>query len=214
MKRTILFLFTVALLFTSCSKDDVNTQDTTLIGTWKLSANELTSGLDTNNDGVTSLNLVEENAIIEATLTLDTATTGTFFYNSSVSFNTRSEDHNMIFLITSTITSENVPKQFNYNSDDEYVDAEVDITFNKMGNITESNYESFLNEVPKFQEKYRAKVKDNTLLIADAKSGKVTSKINLSNPTLAKQTLANLAGVSGYRGQTYDAKSLIAQYSN
>lgn len=138
MKRTILFLFTVALLFTSCSKDDVNTQDTTLIGTWKLSAIELTSELDTNNDGVTSLNLVEENAIIEATLTLDTATTGTFFYNSSVSFNTRSEDHNMIFLISSTITSENVPKQFNYNSDDEYVDAEVDITFNKMGNTISS----------------------------------------------------------------------------
>ena len=92
--------------------------------------------------------------------------------------------------------------------------ARIQANFNKMGNITESNYESFLNQVPNFQGKYRAKVEDNTLLIADAKSGKVTSKIDLSNPTLAKQTLANLAGVSGYRGQTYDAKSLIAQYSN
>lgn len=92
--------------------------------------------------------------------------------------------------------------------------ARIQANFNKMGNITESNYESFLNQVPNFQGKYRAKVEDNTLLIADAKSGKVTSRIDLSNPTLAKQTLANLAGVSGYRGQTYDAKSLIAQYSN
>jgi len=92
--------------------------------------------------------------------------------------------------------------------------ARIQANFNKMGNITKSNYESFLNQVPNFQGKYRAKVKDNTLLIADAKSSKVISKIDLSNPTLAKSTLANLAGVSGYRGQNYDAKSLIAQYSN
>lgn len=87
--------------------------------------------------------------------------------------------------------------------------AAIQANFNKLGNITESNYKSFLNEVPGFQGKYRAKVKDNMLIIADAKSSKVTSKIDLSNPTLAKQTLANLAGVSGYRGQTTD----LSQYN-
>lgn len=138
MKRTILFLLTVVLLFTSCSKDDVDTQDATLIGTWKLYAIELTSELDTNNDGVKSFNLIDENPIIDATLTIDTATTGTFFYNSSVSFNTRSEDHNMVFLISSTINSENVPNPFNYNSNDNFVDVELDLTFNKTGNTISS----------------------------------------------------------------------------
>ena len=91
--------------------------------------------------------------------------------------------------------------------------ARIKANFDKMGNITETNYQSFLNQVPGFQEKYRAKIDDNVLLIAD-KKGNVTSKIDLSNPGLAKSALANLAGISGYRGQTYDAKSLIAQYSN
>jgi hypothetical protein len=91
--------------------------------------------------------------------------------------------------------------------------ARIKANFDKMGNITEANYQSFLNQVPGFQGKYRAKIDDNVLLIAD-KKGNVTSKIDLSNPALAKSALANLAGVSGYRGQTYDAKSLIAQYSN
>ena len=91
--------------------------------------------------------------------------------------------------------------------------ARIKANFDRMGNITEANYQSFLNQVPGFQGKYKAKIDDNVLLIAD-KKGNVTSKIDLSNPALAKSALANLAGISGYRGQTYDAKSLIAQYSN
>lgn len=86
--------------------------------------------------------------------------------------------------------------------------------FDSMGNISEENYRTFLNEVPNFEGKYRAQVKDNVLIIADAKSGTGISKIDLSNPTAAKAQLANLAGVSGYRGKTYDATSLIAKYSN
>jgi len=86
--------------------------------------------------------------------------------------------------------------------------------FDSMGNISEENYRTFLNEVPNFEGKYRAQVKDNVLIIADAKSGTGISKIDLSNPTAAKAQLANLAGVSGYRGETYDATSLIAKYSN
>lgn len=138
MKRIFFFLFAVAFLFTSCSKDDVQTHEASLLGTWKLSAINLSSELDTNNDGVASLNLVEENPIIKATLTLDTTTTGTFFYDSSVSFNTRSEDHNLIFLISSTINSNNVPNPFTYHSDDNYVDAEIDVTYGKNGNTLSS----------------------------------------------------------------------------
>jgi hypothetical protein len=133
MKHTILFLFAVALLFTSCSKDDVDTQDVTLIGTWKLSAIELTTELDTNNDGVKSINLIDENPIIDATLTFDTSNSGTFFYNSWVSFNTRTENNELVFMVSSTINSENMPKPFNYHSDDNFVDAEIDMTFSKTG---------------------------------------------------------------------------------
>lgn len=80
------------------------------------------------------------------------------------------------------------------------------------GNITENNYKEFLTLVPDFTKKgYKSKMKDGRLQIG--KGNDLVLDIDLSNPTLAKQQLANLAGVTGYSGATYDAKSLIQQYS-
>lgn len=84
--------------------------------------------------------------------------------------------------------------------------------FDTKGNITENNYKQFLTLVPNFEQNYTSRVKDNILQIANQK-GNLVSSIDLSNPTLAKQQLANLAGVPGYSGATYDAKALIQQYS-
>ena len=87
--------------------------------------------------------------------------------------------------------------------------AELD----KKGNITKDNYEEFLNLVDKFQENYIARVENGILQIADNKTGNIRTSIDLSKPSLAKQKLANLAGVTGYSGPTYDATSLIQKYS-
>ena len=87
--------------------------------------------------------------------------------------------------------------------------AELD----KKGNITKDNYEEFLTLVDKFQENYIARVENGILQIADNKTGNIRTSIDLSKPSLAKQKLANLAGVNGYSGTTYDAASLIQKYS-
>jgi len=85
----------------------------------------------------------------------------------------------------------------------------------KKGNITKDNYEEFLILVKDFQENYIARVENGILQIADNKTGDIRTNIDLSKPSLAKQKLANLAGVTGYQGgqQQFDATSLIQKYS-
>lgn len=83
--------------------------------------------------------------------------------------------------------------------------------FDSKGNITENNYKEFLTLVPDFEKNYRSVIKDGKLQIGKGKD--LVADIDLSNPTLAKQKLANLAGVTGYSGPTYDATSLIQKYS-
>jgi hypothetical protein len=83
--------------------------------------------------------------------------------------------------------------------------------FDSKGNITKNNYKEFLTLVPGFEKNYRSIIKDGKLQIGKGKD--LVGNIDLSNPTLAKQQLANLAGVTGYSGPTYDATSLIQKYS-
>ena len=75
------------------------------------------------------------------------------------------------------------------------------------GNITENNYKEFLTLVPGFEENFESKIKDGRLQIGKGKD--LVLDIDLSNQTLAKQQLANLAGVTGYQGgQQQDIESL------
>ncbi|MEZ4802472.1 MAG: hypothetical protein R2797_06835 [Gelidibacter sp.] len=61
MKKMILGLMAVgALAFTSCSSDDDNNSSVSLVGTWKLTAWNSTTGYDINNDGTANTNLLEE----------------------------------------------------------------------------------------------------------------------------------------------------------
>lgn len=77
--------------------------------------------------------------------------------------------------------------------------AQIKANFDKLGNITENNYKEFLILVPGFEENFESKIKDGRLLIGKGKD--LILDIDLSNPILAKQQLANLAGVTGYSGQ-------------
>ena len=113
MKKLNLLILTILILFASCSKDDINNEY--LIGSWKLTAINLTTPLDTNNDGFTSLNIVEENPIIDASLVFANEVNGNIYYNSTVSFNTRIENGNLIFMVASSIGSDNEPKHFTYS---------------------------------------------------------------------------------------------------
>jgi hypothetical protein len=75
--------------------------------------------------------------------------------------------------------------------------ARIKALFDSKGNITENNYKEFLTLVPGFEKNYRSIIKDGKLQIGKGKD--LVADIDLSNPTLAKQQLANLAGVTGYQ---------------
>ncbi len=53
-----LFILCFALLLVSCSDDD--NEDVSIVGTWKLTAWEVADGLDINNDGTASVNILDE----------------------------------------------------------------------------------------------------------------------------------------------------------
>ena len=89
--------------------------------------------------------------------------------------------------------------------------AQIKAELDNMSMPTTANIDNYMTllELNK-GEAYQ--VKDNKLIIGDVKAGTAIRTIDLSNPTLAKSQIANLAGVLGYSGPTYDAKSLIQKY--
>lgn len=134
MKKLNLLILTILILFASCSKDDINNED--LIGSWKLTAINLTTPLDINGDGLNSLNIVEEYPIIEASLIFADEVNGSIYYNSYVSFATRMENGNLIFMIASSFDSDSEPKQFAYSENNNEININEDVTFNHVNNST------------------------------------------------------------------------------
>ena len=91
--------------------------------------------------------------------------------------------------------------------------AQTKANFNKLGTITQGNYQKFLTAVPDFRSKYRTiGPKDGVLQVGDLK-GNLLVTIDFSNPEQAKTDLASLAGVAGYQsGQTQNAENFRTQY--
>ncbi|AUP80811.1 hypothetical protein [Flavivirga eckloniae] len=57
MNRLLFILCFIPLLFASCSKED---NDVSVVGTWKLTAWNITDGFDINKDGTVSTNILDE----------------------------------------------------------------------------------------------------------------------------------------------------------
>jgi len=77
--------------------------------------------------------------------------------------------------------------------------AQTKANFDKLGAITQGNYQKFLTAVPDFRNKYRTiGPKDGVLQVGDLK-GNLLVTIDFSNPEQAKTDLASLAGVAGYQ---------------
>jgi len=91
--------------------------------------------------------------------------------------------------------------------------AQTKANFNKLGTITQGNYQKFLTAVPDFRSKYRTiGPKDGVLQVGDLK-GNLLVTIDFSNPEQAKTDLASLAGVAGYQsGQAQNAENFRTQY--
>lgn len=101
MKKLLLSLCCAILLvsFTSCSTDDTqDSNDSSIVGVWTLNAWNIEDGLDMNNDGITSTNLLDE---------IDCSRNETLFFdkNGVVSLNTTfNPDLNISLLNSETNT--------------------------------------------------------------------------------------------------------------
>mgnify|MGYP003624709500 CR=1 FL=1 len=89
--------------------------------------------------------------------------------------------------------------------------AQIKSKLDNMPIPTTANIDNYMTLL-KLNKGEAYQVKDNKLIIGDVKAGTAIRTIDLSNPTLAKSQIANLAGVKGYSGPAYDAKSLIQKY--
>jgi hypothetical protein len=83
MKKTTYFLLALAsmVLLTACSDDDGNSSGFSpeeLVGTWDLTAVNVSSEVDLNDDGVSSSNLIDEQDCISGTITINADNTYQF----------------------------------------------------------------------------------------------------------------------------------------
>ncbi len=137
MNKLFLTLCSVFLFvfFTSCTGEDIqDSSNTSLNGIWTLTSLTLTTPLDINNDGISTLNVLEEAPIIQATLDLKNDLMGTILYNSKVTINSRNENGSLFFMIASLIDSDNSPLPIQYFKSDDMITVNDDITFNHITN--------------------------------------------------------------------------------
>ena len=103
-------------LLTSCTTEDIDDQSS-LIGVWKLTSWTINTAIDLDNDGIASTEF-SPGCLIDSDLTFMDDSNGTIFYSSSVSYSTRMEDGNMVFMTACTTDSERVPSLMSYTSSD------------------------------------------------------------------------------------------------
>lgn len=104
-------------------------------GTWKLTAINLSTPLDLDGDNIADTNLVDKMPIIDGTIIFDSASTGSYNYNSNVSFNTRYDNGKLMFLVASSIPPGDQSVSFIHSESSDQITINDDITFNKVGLI-------------------------------------------------------------------------------
>ncbi len=116
MKKSLLFLyFLIACIpITSCSQDDA-VFESAISGVWELSAWNVDTPIDLNNDGVSSTNLLKEfGCLAGSELIFKDAVNATIFYSSEVAFNVEIQNESQFFMFICGTNSNSVPRQITY----------------------------------------------------------------------------------------------------
>lgn len=116
MKKSLLFLYFIiaCLPLTSCSQDD-EVNKSAITGIWKLTAWNVITPLDLNNDGESSTNLLNEFGCLSGSeLIFKDSGFATLFYSSEVAFNVEIENESLFFMLICGTSSNTVPRQITY----------------------------------------------------------------------------------------------------
>ena len=130
-KFSIILVVIIALVFTSCTKEEVPITD--LVGSWKLVELNVETPIDLNGDGVLNDNILDEISLIQATLSFEGNDKGSLSYNSGVSISAENVDGKIHYGVSSSISSDDKPMQFSYNHLEGLVTIQGDITYNNIG---------------------------------------------------------------------------------
>lgn len=119
MKNTVFFLCFFIAIITSCTSNTVD-ENAHLIGTWELTEWTIETPVDLNNDGVLTTSF-SPGCLAGSEIVLDYDAKGTFFYSSNVSYFTRVENNEIVYMTTCSTSSDNVPKAITYTSEENLV---------------------------------------------------------------------------------------------
>ena len=162
--RKFLSILFLAITIVSCSKEDMD-NDTDLNGEWKLIAINLTTPIDLDADGIVDTNLIDVAPIIDGELEFS-GTQGSYFYASSVSFNSAFNDGKLMLLIASSIPPGHSASSFSFTDSNDQIIIDADITFNSALNSS-----SVLSRV---DENTMTMSVPNGLVVTDENSFEVT----------------------------------------
>lgn len=127
---SILSLLIAYVLLVSCTKND-EVYEPSISGVWKLTAWNVSSPLDLNNDGVSNSNLLLEfGCLNDSEIIFKDSWNATIFYSSDVSFHVERENEGLFFMISCSLDNESGPVQSTY------VQEENDVILNNNGELS------------------------------------------------------------------------------
>lgn len=122
-------LFIAYVLLVSCTKND-DTLQASISGVWKLTAWNVISPLDLNNDGVPNSNLLLEFGCLNGSeLIFKDSQNASLYYSSDVSFHVENENEGWFFMISCSLDGEVTPMQLTY------VYQDNDVILNNAGDL-------------------------------------------------------------------------------
>ncbi|NNK81664.1 MAG: hypothetical protein HKO92_00945 [Flavobacteriaceae bacterium] len=118
MKRILLF-FSIILLLNNCTRDKIG-ENSQLYGSWKLTEWITSNPIDLNNNGISTTNF-SPGCLLGSELIINDDFNGTLFYSSTMSFFTRMENNQLVYITSCITDSENEPLPITYTFENDTI---------------------------------------------------------------------------------------------
>ncbi len=136
------FLCLLFLIISSCSKDEMETQNP-LLGNYTLTSWSVDTPIDLNNDGFSSTEF-DPGCLNNSEIIFSNNSSGSLLYTSFVSYNTFLENGKTVYATTCTINADLDAQQFTYNE----TATNITIDFNGVIYDVIKNGTTLLLEIP------------------------------------------------------------------
>ena len=119
MKRLIYSLGLSMVILTSCSSDKIG-ENYELYGNWKLIELSTSNPIDLNNNGTLTTSF-QPGCLLGSELIIKDDSNGSLFYSSIVSYFTRTENNEIVYITSCVTDSDNIPFPITYLLENETI---------------------------------------------------------------------------------------------